>query len=130
MPLSDQEWKGQITERLRSLEARLDAEVRAMERRFEAHETRAGVLGDGLTGLRVDMSAMRSEQTDMRGDIRDLTGTIKEDTRTRAKERREELNNIRQKGFSRSQIILAAICSFAVAVIGPLMVLAVTGKLG
>lgn len=119
---ADDEWRGQITE-----------QVRALSRRIEAQDVRAGVLGESITSIRVDMSAMRSEQSAMRDDLKEVAVAVKDDAKARVKERSDLIEDLqdtlKQRGLNRFQIVLAIGGGLAVTIIGGLILLGITGVL-
>lgn len=120
---ADDEWRG-----------RTAARVKAIEDRLSAQDDRMTVLGEAITAIRIDMSALRTEQTAMREDIHEIADTVKEDSKARAQDRSDLIDDLqetlRQKGLKSFQWALIIIGAFLTAIVGPLVVAALTGHLG
>lgn len=124
---ADDEWRGQIAARVKSIEDRLVGQ-----------DARAAVLGESITSIRVDMSATRAEQIAMREDVQEIAAAVKEDAKARAQERAQDRTDrynelqatVRQKGLNRFQWTVLGAGAFLTAIAGPLVVAALTGHLG
>lgn len=120
---ADDQWRGEVTERVRS--------VAESVRDLQADRQQ---LSDDMADIRMNVRAMQTEQKAMRGDMRDLGRTIAKDAEKRAEEREDLIDDLqetlRQKGLNNLQWALLIIGAFLTAVVGPLVVAALTGHLG
>lgn len=120
---TDDEWRGQIAARVKSIEERLIGQ-----------DARSEILGNSITSIRIDMSVIRTEQAAVREDIKEINTAIKEDAQARVQESKDFAKNLqdtlRQKGLNTFQWVLLATMAVLTAIIGPLVVAALTGNLG
>lgn len=96
---ADDEWRGEINARLG-----------AVERRLEQMDAKSNDLGDDITGIRLDMSAMR-------GLVEQTAAIVKTNTEAREKERSEFIDDLQKTLAGKRAMPL----TWALAIIGPLI---------
>lgn len=124
---ADDEWRGQVTE-----------QVRAVTERVRDLEADRRQTSGNIADIRTDVRTVQIEQKAMRDDLRELGKTIVKDAEKRVRERDAEVTTLQkklddiveQKGLNRFQWALIIVGALLTAVVGPLIVAALTGHVG